>query len=104
MPIPYAVAVVGGEVDVSTIAGKTRIRVPAGTQSGAVMRLRGKGAPSLRGGVRGDLHVRFLVETPAGLSREQEELLKKFNDSLTPKNNKRQKEFSERAKNFLQGE
>ena len=104
VPISYATAAVGGEVDVPTIAGKTRIRVPAGTQSGAVMRLRGKGAPSLRGGARGDLHVRFLVETPAGLSREQEELLKKFNESLTPKNNKRQKEFSERAKNFLQGE
>ena len=104
VPIPFAVAAAGGEVEVPTISGKTKIRVPAGTQSDTVLRLKGKGAPSLRGGGRGDLHIRIIVETPSNLSAEQLELLKKFNDSLTEKNNKRQQEFAQRAKNFLQGE
>ena len=99
-----AVAAAGGEVDVPTIAGKTKIRIPAGTQSDTVLRLKGKGAPSLRGGGRGDLHIRILVETPTGLNKEQLELLEKFNASLTGKNHRRQQEFAERAKNFLKGE
>ena len=104
VPIPFAIAAAGGEIDVPTISGKTKIRVPAGTQSDAMLRLKGKGAPSLRGGGRGDLHIRIIVETPSNLSDEQLELLEKFNASLTEKNNKRQQEFAERAKNFLQGE
>ena len=104
VPVSFATAAAGGEVAVPTIAGKTMIRVPAGTQSDTILRLKGKGAPSLRGGGRGDLHIRILVETPSGLSREQLELLEKFNASLTPKNQRKQSEFAERAKNFLQGE
>ena len=104
VPIPFAVAAAGGEIDVPTISGKAKIRVPAGTQSDTLLRLKGKGAPSVRGGARGDLHIRIIVETPAKLSKEQLELLEKFNASLTPENNKRQQEFAERAKNFLQGE
>ena len=104
VPVPFAVAAAGGEVDVPTISGKTKIRVPAGTQSDTVLRLKGKGAPSLRGMGRGDLHIRILVETPTGLSKEQLELLEKFNASLTEKNHRRQSEFAERAKNFLKGE
>ena len=104
VPIPFAVAAAGGEIDVPTISGKAKIRVPAGTQSYAMLRLKGKGAPSVRGGGRGDLHIRLIVETPSGLSKEQLELLEKFNASLTEKNNRRQKEFAERAKNFLRGE
>lgn len=104
VPVPFAIAAAGGEIDVPTISGKAKIRVPAGTQSYTVLRLKGKGAPSLRGGARGDLHIRIIVETPVNLSKDQLELLEKFNASLTDKNNKRQKEFSDRAKNFLQGE
>ena len=66
--------------------------------------MKGKGAPSLRGGGRGDLHIRIIVETPANLSKEQLELLEKFNASLSEKNQRKQREFAERAKNFLQGE
>ena len=104
VPVPFAVAAAGGEVDVPTISGKTKIRVPAGTQSDTVLRLKGKGAPSLRGQGRGDMHIRILVETPTGLSKEQLELLEKFNASLTEKYHRRQSEFAERAKNFLKGE
>ena len=104
VPVSFAVAAAGGEIDVPTISGKTKIRVPAGTQSDTVLRLKGKGAPSLRGMGRGDLHIRILVETPTGLSKEQLELLEKFNASLTEKNHRKQNEFAERAKNFLKGE
>ena len=65
------------------------------------LRLKGKGVPSLRGGARGDLHVRVMVESPVGLTPEQLELLRKFNASLTPKNLPRRKAFEERARNFL---
>ncbi len=104
VPVSYAVAAAGGEVDVPTISGKSKIRIPAGTQSGTLLRLKGKGAPSVRGAGRGDLHIRILVETPKDLSKEQLELLEKFNASLTEKNNRRQSEFAERAKQFLKGE
>ncbi|MBE6357250.1 MAG: molecular chaperone DnaJ [Lentisphaerae bacterium] len=104
VPIPFAIAAAGGDVYVPTISGKTRIRVPAGTQSDKIFRLKGKGAPSVRGGGRGDLHIRVVVETPVGLSGEQLELLEKFNASLTDKNNRLQQEFAGRAKNFLRGE
>ena len=104
VPVPFHIAVAGGEVDVPTITGKTTIRVPAGTQSDTILRLKGKGAPSVRGTGRGDLHIRILVETPVGLSKEQLELLEKFNASLSEKNNRRQKEFAERAKQFLKGD
>lgn len=104
VPIPFSVAAIGGEIYVPTISGKTKINVPAGTQSDTVLRLKGKGAPSVRGGGRGDLHIRLIVETPASLSREQRELLEKFNASLNDKNNRLQREFADRAKNFLRGE
>ena len=71
---------------------------------GQILRVPNQGHTGSNGGGRGDLHIRIIVETPADLSAEQLELLKKFNDSLTGKNNKRQQEFAKRAKNFLQGE
>jgi molecular chaperone DnaJ len=104
VPIPFAVAAAGGEIDVPTIAGKAKIRVPAGTQSDTILRLKGKGAPSVRGTGRGDLHIRILVETPTDLSKEQLALLEQFNASLTDKNRRRQSAFAERAKVFLKGE
>ncbi len=104
VPVPFSVAAMGGEIDVPTISGKTKIRVPAGTQSDTILRLKGKGAPSVRGTGRGDLHIRIIVETPTALSGEQMELLKKFEASLTAKNHRKQSEFAERAKRFLKGE
>ncbi len=101
VPISYEAAVAGGTVEVPSLTGKTKMRVPPGTQSGTVLRLKGKGVPSLRGGARGDLHVRVMVESPVGLTPEQLELLRKFNASLTPKNLPRRKAFEERARNFL---
>ena len=105
IPIPFTVAAIGGQVDVPTISGKTTIRIPAGTQSGAMLRLKGKGAPSLRRGIgRGDLHIRVMVEIPVNLSKEQRELLEKFTASLKENNLPRYNNFVKRAGNFLKGE
>ena len=104
VPVPFTVMANGGVIDVPTIAGKTRMRVPAGTQSGSVMRIKGKGSPNLRRGTRGDLHVRLLVETPVRLTKEQQELLDKFNASLKESNTPRAENFVREAKNFLRGD
>lgn len=101
LPIPVTVAVNGGIVDVPTIAGKAKMKIPAGTQSGSILRLKGKGAPSLRGGGRGDLHVRIEVESPVKLNREQSEMLEKFNASLNAGNQPRMQEFNKRAARFM---
>ncbi len=101
VPIPFYVAAAGGVIEVPTISGKMKMRVPAGTQSGTVLRLKEKGVPSLRANGRGDLHIRVVVEVPSGLSAEQSELLEKFNSSLKINNNPRQAEFATRAANFL---
>jgi molecular chaperone DnaJ len=71
-------AALGAEVEVPLVAGTTRLRIPPGTQSGHLMRMRGKGLPQLRGGGKGDLVVRVLVWTPTNLSPEQERLLREF--------------------------
>jgi molecular chaperone DnaJ len=78
MPISFTQAALGAQVDVPTLDGPVKMKIPAGTQSGKVLRLRGKGIPSLGGGGRGDQHVRVLVETPTHLTREQREVLERF--------------------------
>ncbi len=104
VPVPVDVCVAGGVIDVPTISGKTRMRVPAGTQGGSVLRVKGKGVPALRGGARGDLHIRVVVETPIGLDRRQEELLQALTDTLGEKNYPRRAEYVRRAGNFLREE
>ncbi|MBQ4314429.1 MAG: molecular chaperone DnaJ, partial [Lentisphaeria bacterium] len=104
VPVPITVLANGGVIEVPTISGCARMQVPSGTQSGAVLRLKGKGVPSLRGGSRGDLHVRVVVETPVKLTREQQELLDKFNASLTSANQPRKSRFTEAAGNFLRSD
>jgi molecular chaperone DnaJ len=82
LPVNIALAALGGEVGVPTLDGKESLRVPAGTQSGEVFVLRGRGVPHLRGGGRGDLLVRVQVVTPKDLSPRQKELLAELADSL----------------------
>lgn len=78
LPISFVQAALGGQVDVPTLDGPTKLKIPGGTQSGKVFRLKGKGVPSLSGTGRGDQHVRVAVETPTHLTREQRELLERF--------------------------
>lgn len=78
LPIGIVQAALGAEVEVPTLNGKGTMKVPPGTQSHQLFRLRGKGMPDVRGGGAGDLHVRLLVETPTKLSAEQKRLLQEF--------------------------
>ncbi len=78
MPITYTQAVLGSEVEVPTIdGGKATVKVPAGTQSHTVFRLRGQGIPHLNGG-RGDQHVRAVIHVPGKLSKEQRETVERL--------------------------
>ena len=78
IPISFTQAALGAQIDVPTLEGRVKMKVPEGTQSGKVFRLKGKGIPHLHGGGRGDQHVRVVLETPTELSRPQRELLEKF--------------------------
>jgi molecular chaperone DnaJ len=82
VPVSYATAVLGGSVDVPTLEGEVSLKIPPETQSGRVFRLREKGVKPVRGGGRGDLFCRVVVETPVKLNAEQRELLRKFDESL----------------------
>ncbi len=78
LPISFTQAALGSEIEVPTLEGKIKLKVPAATQTGRVFRLREKGIPSPNGYRRGDQLVTVRVETPARLTREQRELLERF--------------------------
>ncbi len=82
LPITFKTAALGGSIEVPTLDGEVNIKVPPETQSGRVFRLREKGIKPVRGGPTGDLFCRVVIETPVHLSREQKELLAKFDESL----------------------
>ena len=102
LPISYTTAALGGVVEVPTISGKAKMKIPAGTQNATILRLKGKGVPALRGGSRGNMHVKIFVEVPQKLSKEQKAELEKFNALLEDsKNHPLKSEFENRAKPFL---
>ena len=106
VPISFATAVLGGTVLVPTLEGQVSLKVPAETQSGKVFRLREKGVKPVRGGGRGDLYCRVMVETPVNLTSEQRDLLKKLETSLRAdgdKHNPREDGFFEGVKRFFSG-
>ena len=82
MPISLATAALGGEIEVPTLNGKLRLKIPTETQTGKSFRMRGKGVKSVRGGMTGDLLCRVNVETPVKLSNKQKDLLKNFEKSI----------------------
>ena len=88
VPVSSAQAAMGAEIEVPTLTGGERIKIPAGTQPGQVFRLRGKGMPHLRGAGTGDQQCRVTVEVPTKLTAKQKDLLKEFdclsNDACTP--------------------
>lgn len=81
-PISFCDAALGGELEIPTLTGRAKIKIPAETQSGKVFRLRGKGVEPLRGGQAGDLLCRVVIETPVNLNRKQRELLRAFQEGL----------------------
>lgn len=79
-PMPMVKAALGCEVDVPTIQGSSKLKIPAGTQAGKRFTLRREGVPSLRGGSRGDMVVEVQVQTPTKLTKKQKKLLQEFDD------------------------
>jgi molecular chaperone DnaJ len=103
VPISFATAALGGEVEVPTIdGGKARVKVPAGSQTGKQMRLRAKGMPALRGGGVGDMLLELSVETPVNLTSRQKELLREF-EALSEDNNPEGRSFFSKVKGFWDG-
>lgn len=102
VPIDFSTAALGGVVAIPTITGEAKLKIPEGTQNGTILRLRGKGIPSLRGGQRGDQHIKIFVEVPRNLNREQKELLKAYLESCeTARNHPMRDSFLKKAKRFF---
>ena len=103
VPVSITAAALGGEVEVPTIdGGKSRVKVPAGSQTGKQMRLRAKGMPALRGGGSGDMLIELAVETPVNLTGRQRELLREF-EKLSEDNNPEGSSFFSKVKTFWDG-
>lgn len=100
VPVGVTAAALGGDIEVPTIdGGRSRVKIPAGSQTGRQMRLRGKGMPALRGGGRGDMMIELAVETPVNLTSRQKELLREFAD-LSEDNNPESNSFFSKVKSF----
>jgi molecular chaperone DnaJ len=105
IPVSFAKAALGGEVEVPTLNGKASFTLPEGTQSGKTFRLRGKGIKGVRSGYAGDLFCHVVVETPVKLTERQKELLQEF-DKLTiaggSKHNPHSKSWKDKVKEFFE--
>jgi len=100
VPVAMATAALGGDIEVPTIdGGRSRVKIPAGSQSGRQMRLRAKGMPGLRGGGPGDMFIEMAVETPVNLTSKQKELLREF-EELASDNNPQSSSFFASVKSF----
>jgi molecular chaperone DnaJ len=101
VPVAFSLAALGGEVPVPTLEGKANLKVPAGTQSGQVFKLRGKGIVHVNEREHGDLLVRAIVEVPTRLNAEQRAKLEEFANSCGEENTPLRRSFFERAKKFF---
>jgi molecular chaperone DnaJ len=104
MPVSMATATLGGELEVPTLDGRASIKVPAGTQSEKLFRLKGKGVKNVRNSRVGDLYCRVSVETPVNLTPEQEKLLTEFEELVRAggaKHNPRADSWMDKIKSFF---
>ncbi len=101
VPIAFSIAALGGEIDVPTLEGKAHLKVPVGTQSGQMFKLRGKGIVNVNGRGHGDLFARLIVEVPSHLNAEQRRKLEEFAALCGEENTPMRKSFFERAKEFF---
>ncbi|MGL9760373.1 MAG: molecular chaperone DnaJ [Symbiopectobacterium sp.] len=105
VPINFAMAAIGGEIEVPTLDGRVKLKVPAETQTGKLFRMRGKGVKSVRGSAQGDLLCRVVVETPVNLNERQKQLLKELEESFGglsgERNSPRSKSFFDGVKKFF---
>ena len=106
VPISFIDAALGGDLEVPTLTGRVKLKVPPETQTGRLFRLRGQGVKPVRGGQTGDLMCRVVLETPVKLSASQKELLEKLRDSLTEGGEKhapKRSSWFEGVKSFFDG-
>ena len=104
MPISIGTAALGGEIEVPTLNGKIRLKIPAETQTGKLFRMRSKGVKPVRGGMTGDLLCRVHVETPVKLSNKQKDLIKEFEKSIKEsgkQHSPKHASWGERVKTFF---
>lgn len=101
VPITFAQATLGEDIEIPTLNGKKTIKIPAGTQNDKMFRLKGEGIKNPRSPYTGDQIVRIKIEVPINLNAEQQELLKKFDESLKDKNHKDNKNFFDKLKDFF---
>lgn len=103
VPVSIGTAALGGDIEVPTIdGGRSRVKVPAGSQSGRQMRLRSKGMPALRGNGTGDMFIELAVETPVNLTTRQKEIMREFED-VAADNNPNGSSFFSKVKTFWDG-
>lgn len=104
IPVSIVQAALGDEIEVDTLDGKEKLRIPEGTQTGATFTLKGKGIPRLQGSGRGDQIVRVQVIVPTNLNDKQKQLLKEFGKTLGQSNFQvKDKSFFERVKEAFMG-
>ncbi len=104
MPVSFATAALGGEIEIPTLDGSARIKIPPETQSGRTFRLRGKGIKGVRSSTYGDLNCHVVVETPVNLTERQKELLREFeaiNQKDSARHNPRAKSWMDKVKEFF---
>ncbi|HEY5792567.1 MAG TPA: molecular chaperone DnaJ [Chthoniobacterales bacterium] len=103
IPLPFTAAALGGEIQVPTLSGAVNLKIPAGTQSGAVFRIRGNGMPALGSAARGDLYAKVAVEVPTRLNAQQREKLQEFAELCGDDNTPLHRSFYERLKDLFHG-
>ncbi|MBN2144776.1 MAG: molecular chaperone DnaJ [Candidatus Aureabacteria bacterium] len=101
VPVSFTVAALGGEIDVPTISGKVKLKIPEGTQTGKVFKLKGKGMPNVRGYGTGDMLVKVVLETPTHLSSKAKDLLMQFAEVSGQDMNPRSRSFMDKVKEFI---
>lgn len=101
VPLPFTTAALGGEIRVPTLEGAVNLKIPAGTQGGAMFRVRGQGMPGLQSAARGDILTRVQVEVPTRLNHDQREALQKFAEVCGVENSPIHQSFYERLKDLF---
>jgi len=100
VPVSFAKAALGGEIKVPTLEGSAALKVPAGTATGKVFRLKGKGLPEVHGRGVGDLHVKLYVEVPTRLNMDQKHKLQAFADSCDEDTHPEETSFFQKVKDL----
>jgi molecular chaperone DnaJ len=104
VPLTFVQAALGDEIEIPTLTGKVKLKIPPGTQTGTYFRLKGKGVPRLRGYGQGDQHVRVTVVTPTNLNEQQKELLREFAKTYGEETHDKQRSLFERMRKAILGE